>query len=465
MKAFMDKDFLLKNETARRLYAAAETMPIIDYHCHLNPQEIAENIQFRNIGHLMLGGDHYKWRQMRAFGIDEKYICGDASDYDKFLAYARMLPAAIGNPLYHWTHLELRRVFGIEDVLNEASAPSIWERANALLATDEYRAKGLIRRFNVEVVCTTDDPIDSLEYHKAIAQDGAFATRVLPAFRPDKAINADRAGFKEYMQKLSEVSGVEIRTTSDVIEALGKRVEYFHACGARISDHGLDSVPHACFDRAKADRALAAGLLGHAVRPEDLDAYRTLVLVGLGEIYHKMGWAQQYHIGALRNNNKRMFERFGPDIGFDSVSDAPFARDLSRILDAQDANASLPKTVLYCLNGTANSVIGTMTGNFQGDGIRGKIQFGSGWWFCDTLPGMVEQMTALANLGLLSQFVGMLTDSRSFVSYPRHEYFRRILCNLIGEWVENGESPADMEALEAMVKDICYYNAKRYFGL
>ncbi|HIS93680.1 MAG TPA: glucuronate isomerase [Candidatus Alectryocaccomicrobium excrementavium] len=465
MKPFMDKNFLLKNETARRLYAVAETMPIIDYHCHLSPQEIAENIPFRNIGHLMLGGDHYKWRLMRAFGIDEKFICGDASDYDKFLAYARMLPYAIGNPLYHWTHLELRRVFGIEDVLNEASAPSIWERANALLATEEYRAKGLIRRFNVEVICTTDDPIDSLESHRAIARDGAFATRVLPAFRPDRAINAARAGFREYMQKLSEVSGVDIRTTDDVVEALSRRIEYFHACGARISDHGLDSVPHACFDRSKADRALAAGLMGHAVRAGDLDAYRTLVLVALGNVYHKMGWAQQYHLGALRSNNRRMFERLGPDTGFDSVADAPFAHDLSRILDAQDATASLPKTVLYCLNGTANPVIATMAGNFQGDGIRGKIQFGSGWWFCDTLPGMVDQMTSLASLGLLSQFVGMLTDSRSFVSYPRHEYFRRILCNLIGEWVENGEYPADMEALETMVKDICYYNAKRYFGL
>ena len=465
MKAFMDENFLLQSETAKQLFKAAEEMPIIDYHCHLSPREIAENIQFRNIGHLMLGGDHYKWRQMRTFGIDEKYICGDGSDWEKFLAYAKMMPGAIGNPLYHWTHLELCRVFGITEILSEKTAAVIWEKANALLATEEYRAKGLISRFNVEVLCTTDDPIDSLEYHGAIAEDTDFKTRVLPTFRPDKAMNAERAGFREYIERLSEVSGVEINNTADVIEALTLRAEYFHACGARVSDHGLDTVPHARFDRAAANRALADGLNGNPVSPDDLDSYRTLIMVALGKVYHRLGWVQQYHLGVLRNNNARMFSKFGPDIGFDSVGDAPFAHDLSRILDAQDRDNALPKTILYSLNGCANSVIGTMAGNFQGGGIPGKIQFGSGWWFCDTKPGMIDQMTALSNLGLLSQFVGMLTDSRSFVSYPRHEYFRRILCNLIGEWVENGEYPADMEYLTAMVKDICYYNAKRYFAL
>jgi len=376
-----------------------------------------------------------------------------------------MMPGAIGNPLYHWTHLELRRVFGITEILSEKTAAVIWEKANALLATEEYRAKGLISRFNVEVLCTTDDPVDSLEYHGAIAEDTDFKTRVLPTFRPDKAMNAERAGFREYIERLSEVSGVEINNTGDVIEALTLRAEYFHACGARISDHGLDTVPHARFDRAAANRALADGLNGNPVSPDDLDSYRTLIMVALGKVYHRLGWVQQYHLGVLRNNNARMFSKFGTDIGFDSVGDAPFAHDLSRILDAQDRDNSLPKTILYSLNGCANSVIATMAGNFQGGGIPGKIQFGSGWWFCDTKPGMIDQMTALSNLGLLSQFVGMLTDSRSFVSYPRHEYFRRILCNLIGEWVENGEYPADMEYLTAMVKDICYNNAKRYFAL
>ncbi len=466
MKQFMDKDFMLSTETAKVLFhEAAENMPILDYHCHLSPKEIAENIAFRNVSHLFLGGDHYKWRAMLAFGIPEKLIRGDGNDKDKFFAYAKMLPHAIGNPLYHWTHLELKRVFGIDTVLSEKTAPEIWDQCNALLTSEDFRAQRLIDKFHVDTLCTTDDPIDDLRWHKQIAKEGTLNAKVLPAFRPDKAVNVDRAGFAEYISKLSSVSGVTIKTTDDVIDALGKRVAFFHEAGCRISDHALDTVPFADVKMKKADRALKDSLEGETVSPEDAVHYRTALLTALGEMYHQHGWVQQYHIAAMRNNNTRIFKTFGPDVGFDSILDEPIAHNLSRLLDAQDKRDSLPKTILYSLNPAANAVIGTMLGNFQQSGIPGKIQMGSAWWFLDQRDGMVDQMKTLANMGLLSRFVGMLTDSRSFVSYPRHEYFRRILCDVIGTWVENGEYPSDIEFLKTMVQNICFNNAKQYFHM
>ncbi len=465
MKPFMNEDFLLSNDTACALYhGAAEAMPIIDYHCHLIPREIAQDRRFDSVTQLMLGGDHYKWRAMLSNGVDEALIRGDGDDLEKFKAYAHTVRRAVGNPLYHWTHLEFKRVFGIDDILNEDTAESIYHRCNELLKTPGYSAQGLIDRFHVETLCTTDDPIDDLAYHDQIAKS-ALKAKVLPAFRPDKAIHIDRVGAKEYLEKLSEVSGVEIRKTGDVVAALEKRVRYFDAHGAKISDHALDTVPYAAPDEHRADAALSAALRGEAPNDLDLECFKTALLVALGGVYKKFGWAQQYHIAAMRNNNARMFARYGADVGFDSINDAAIAPKLSRLLDAQDKLGALPPTVLYSLNPAANAVIGTMLGNFQESGVRGKMQMGSAWWFLDQRDGMEEQMRTLANLGMLSNFVGMLTDSRSLISYPRHEYFRRILCNLIGSWVENGEYPADLPFLEEMVKDICFYNAKRYFKL
>lgn len=467
MRKFMDEDFLLSTPAAQKLYHDyAENMPIYDYHCHLSPKEIAENIRFRNIGHLMLGGDHYKWRAMAAYGIDDRNIRGEGSDYDKFLAYATAMPYMIGNPLYHWTHLELKRVFGIETPLNAKSAPEIWEKANAMLATDDFRAKRLIEKFNVKLVCTTDDPVDSLEWHDKIAEDKEFKAKVLPAFRPDKAVNILKGGFADYIAQLSKVSGIEIKTTADVIAALDSRVEYFHQHGARISDHGLDTLPAPGADMARADAALAAALSGKEVCPECADHYRACLLIALGGMYARRGWVQQYHVNALRNNNSAMFDKYGPDTGFDSVNDSLIAEKLSFLMDAQEKLGMLPKTILYSLNERDNYVLASMAGNYQTNGkIAGRIQFGSAWWFCDQKDGMFTQMRNLASVGLLSKFVGMLTDSRSFVSYPRHEYFRRILCELIGSWVDNGEYPEDWDTLGEIVRGVCYNNAVEYFGI
>jgi glucuronate isomerase len=465
LKQFMDNDFLLATETAKALYYdAARDMPIYDYHCHLNPKDIAENLRFRNIAHLMLGGDHYKWRAMLAFGIDEKLIRGDGSDKEKFAAFARMLPHAIGNPLYHWTHLELQRVFGIDIPLNEKTVNDIWDYTTELLADDEFRAQGLIDRFHVDTLCTTDDPRDDLAYHKAIAEAGTLKARVLPTFRPDKAVNVDRPGFPEYIAELSAAAGIPIRCAEDVLAALEKRIDYFNACGARLSDHALDTVPAGKPSRGKADKAFFAAMGGETVKAGHADNYRSMLLTALGGMYAKRGWVQQYHIGAMRNNNSRMYRAYGPDTGFDSVTDAPIAKNLSALMDAQEKTALLPKTILYSLNPAAHTAIGAMIGNFQQPGTQGKVQMGAAWWFLDQKDGMTEQMKVLGNLGLLSCFVGMLTDSRSFISYPRHEYFRRILCGIIGGWVEDGEYPNDPEFLKTMVKNICFNNAKTYFG-
>ena len=465
MKEFMDKDFLLSTDTARKLYKTARDMPIFDYHCHLSPREIYENIQFRNIGHLMLGGDHYKWRAMRANGVPEALCCAAGDDWEKFLAFAGTLKYAIGNPLYHWTHLELRRVFGITDVLTEKSAKVIWDKANAMLQTDDFRCRRLIEKFNVKVICTTDDPCDDLHYHKLLAQDRSFKVRVLPAFRPDKAVRIEDPGFVQYVTQLGRLTGKGALNLQDMLASLEARVAYFHETGARVSDHGLDTVPYAEPDYALAQEAYRKALSGEALSPLERDAYKTCVLRSLGRMYAARGWVMQYHIGALRNNNTRMLQRLGADVGCDSSADAPVAANLARLLDVLERENALPKTILYCLNPRENYTLATMTGNFQTGGVPGKIQFGAGWWFADQKPGMIDQMTALATQGLLGRFVGMLTDSRSFISYTRHEYFRRILCDMIGRWVEEGEYPADMDTLKQLVRGICYENAVEYFGI
>lgn len=464
MAAFMDENFLLSNRVAVKLYQDyAKHMPIIDYHCHLDPKEIYENKTYKNITEVWLYGDHYKWRLMRANGVDEKYITGDASDYEKFLAYAKTVPQMIGNPLYHWSHMELRTFFGVYDLLNEQNAPAIWEAVNAKLNSSGFGARDFITKSNVESLCTTDDPADTLEYHLKLAEDKSFTTRVLPTFRPDKGLEINRATFLDWIGKLSDVSGISIANYDDLLKALESRVEFFHQTGCRVSDHALDYVPYAEVTKEEAAAIFAKALRGEKVSLQEEQQYKTYTFVFMGKLYAERGWVMQLHINAARNNNTRMFNVLGPDTGYDSINDSSIAYPLSRLLDALDQDNALPKTVLYSLNPAQNPIIGTMIGNFQGGGIAGKIQFGSAWWFNDTKQGMIDQMTSLAELGLLSRFVGMLTDSRSFLSYTRHEYFRRILCNLIGEWVENGEFPEDMELLGSIVQGICYNNAKQYF--
>ena len=466
MKRFMDEDFLLSTPTAVKLYHEfAENMPIIDYHCHLVPKEIAENKPFRNVTHLFLGGDHYKWRFMASVGIDDRFTRGDGDEYEKFMRYAKAISVAIGNPLYHWTHLELKRVFGITETLNEKTAPAIWEKCNALLATEDFLPRRLIERFNVKVVCTTDDPVDTLEYHEMLAKDETFKVKVLPTFRPDKAVKINLEGFAEYIKKLGEVSGVEIVSVQDVVKALRLRAAFFAAHGCRISDHALDTVPYEEGSLCEINAAFEKALRGEKLTSREIDLYRTYIMISLGEIYHELNWAQQYHMNAQRNNNGPMYRKYGADIGFDSISDAAISEKLCKLMNAQEEKGNLPKTILYSLNPAANYILGTAIGNFQTQGgIAGKIQFGSAWWFCDQKDGMREQMSILAALGSLSSFVGMLTDSRSFVSYPRHEYFRRILCDLIGGWVENGEYPQDWDTLKTIVQGICYNNAEKYFA-
>lgn len=466
MKAFMDQDFLLENDTAKVLYHEyAKDMPIFDYHCHLPAQEIAENKQYENMTELWLGGDHYKWRGMRSNGVTEDYVTGDQPDVDKFMKYAELVPYTIGNPLYHWTHLELKRYFDVEETLSSKTAEAVWTKCNALLGQDDFRAKALITRSNVKAICTTDDPVDDLAYHKEIAGDISFETKVLPTYRPDKAYNIDKPTFIPYIAQLSEVIGYEIDSAETLMKALLERMAYFHEAGCRLSDHGIDVVQYASPNVKVANEVFQKGLKGEKLTYEEVAVFKGTILNAVGKGYAKYGWVMQIHIGALRNNSRRMYESIGADTGFDSVHDETFAAELSLFLDDLDSTDELPKTILYVLNPRDNYVIGTMIGNFQGGGIPGKIQFGSGWWFCDQKEGMIDQMKALSSLGLLSRFVGMLTDSRSFLSYTRHEYFRRILCNLIGEWVENGEYPNDVEFLGQVVQDICYNNAVEYFGI
>ena len=467
MKKFMDENFLLYNPTAINLYHDyAKDMPIIDYHCHIDPKEIYENKKFKNITEAWLYGDHYKWRAMRSNGIDEKYITGDGSDYDKFMAWSQTIPMAIGNALYHWTHLELQRFFGIYDVLNEDTAPLIWEKANTLLSGEGFRVRDLITKSNVKAICTTDDPIDTLEYHIKLKEDTSFDVKVLPTFRPDKGIEINGDGFAAWVKSLEQISEININNYDEFLQALQSRVRFFHSVGCRLSDHGLDEVVvYAEASKEEAAAIFVKALKGETITLEEEKKYKTYTLRFTAKLYHELGWTMQLHIAALRSNNTRMLEKIGPNTGFDSINDESIARPLSRLLDSLERESSLPKTILYTLNPKDNYVLGTMLGNFQGDEIPGKIQFGSAWWFNDNKDGMIEQMKALANLGLLSRFVGMLTDSRSFLSYTRHEYFRRIACNLIGEWVENGEVPADMKLLKNIIQGISYNNANEYFGI
>lgn len=461
----MDKDFLLETETAQKLYHEyAAKMPILDYHCHINPQEIAEDRKFENITQVWLGGDHYKWRQMRSNGVEEKYITGDASDREKFQKWAETLEKAIGNPLYHWSHLELQRYFGYYGALNGETAEEVWNLCNAKLQEDGMSARNLIRQSNVTLVCTTDDPVDSLEWHEKIAADESFEVQVLPAWRPDKAMNLEKTDYLEYLKKLEVVSGVKIDSFASLIEALRIRMDYFAEHGCSVSDHGLEYVMYAPASEEEIEAIFAKRLRGEAVSRADELQFKTAYMVALGREYHKKNWVMQLHYGVKRDNNGMIFGKLGPDAGIDCINNYAPSSEMADYLNALAITDELPKTILYSLNPTDNAAIGTIIGCFQSEEARGKIQQGSAWWFNDNKQGMIEQMTSLANLGLLGNFIGMLTDSRSFLSYTRHEYFRRIMCNLIGGWVENGEYPADEKVLGRMVQDISYNNAVRYFG-
>ena len=465
MKTFMDEDFILRTETAKRLFHDyAEKTPVLDYHCHLEPKEIAEDRQFKNITELWLGGDHYKWRIMRSDGVDEKYITGDGSDEEKFHAFARALPRAIGNPMYHWCHLELQRYFGIYETLSEKNWKEIYDKCNEKLKTPEMSAKNLIRMSHVTLVCTTDDPVDDLHYHKQIREDESFDVQVLPAWRPDLAMSPGKEGFVAYIGELSSVSGVDIVDFATLKKALCKRLDYFVENGCLITDHGLDYAEYRPVSEEKMNELVKRSLAGEALTAEEQISFQTMMMLFLGREYAHRNLAMQLHYGAKRENNELVFKSAGANAGIDCINEKGFSAGVADFLNALCRTGELPKTILYSLNPTDNAVIGTMLGCFQGDGIRGKIQQGSAWWFNDHKPGMTEQITSLASLGLLGNFIGMLTDSRSFVSYPRHEYFRRILCDFLGTLVENGEYPEDYEMLGEMVKDISYYNAVRYFG-
>ncbi|MDE7139864.1 MAG: glucuronate isomerase [Treponemataceae bacterium] len=468
MKKFMDKNFLLETKTAQKLFEACKDEPLWDYHCHLPPEQIAQNKKFSSITDIWLGGDHYKWRQMRTYGIDEKYITGDAEPYEKFVRWAETIENLIGNPLYHWTHLELQRYFGIDEPLTVKSAPEIYKAANELLKGDDLSVKGIFKNFHVYAVGTTDDPADSLEYHKAIAAGtapiGTIDTKVRPSYRPDKAININLPTYPAYIKKLSEVSGIDIQTSDDVIAALIKRLDFFIENGCRASDHALEYPPFKIASDKEIDAVVKKALSGEAVSEAEAEAYKTKILLALGREYAKKNVVMQWHMNAIRDNNKAMFKKLGPDTGFDGSHDKPLAENLAALLNLIEENGGLPKTILYTLNPKDYYSIGTIMGCFQGGGIKGRVQLGSGWWFCDHRDGMEQQIKVLGNLGMIPAFVGMLTDSRSFLSYSRHEYFRRILCNVIGGWVENGEYPDDMERLTKMIKDISFGNALRYFG-
>jgi glucuronate isomerase len=467
VKPFMDDNFLLQNEVSERLYHDyAARQPIIDYHCHLSPQEIYENKRFSNLAEIWLYGDHYKWRAMRANGVPEALVTGGPgiTDYDRFMAWVKTVPMTLGNPLYHWSHLELRRYFGIEELINEANAPLIWEKANALLQSDCFSVRRLIQEQQVRVICTTDDPTDSLEYHEGIKALDDFDCLVLPSFRPDKGLEIRKITFVPWVKKLEEACGLQVEGYEQFLAALDSRITHFAKVGCKVSDHALDQVYYADTTLAEVTAIFAKALRGELLSLEEEQKHKTYTLTHLGEQYAKRGWTMQLHIHASRNNNSRTYRKLGPDTGFDSIHDGQLAYPLMKLLDGIEATGTLPQTILYSLNPKDYSVLGTLMGSYQDGTVPGKIQLGSAWWFNDTKDGMLEQMNMLANMGLLSRFVGMLTDSRSFLSYPRHEYFRRILCNMIGEWVVRGEVPYDLELLGGMVENISYLNAKNYFG-
>ncbi len=466
MKPFMKEDFLLSTSTARALfhdYAAA--MPIVDYHCHVSPREIFENKRFENLAQVWLAGDHYKWRLMRSNGVEERFITGDAPEREKFQKFAEALPRAIGNPMYHWCHLELKTYFGYEGVLNGNTAEEVWQLAAARLNDPDMGVRGLIDQSNVAFIGTTDDPADSLEWHRKLADDPTMTATVAPSFRPDKALNIDKVGWQEYIARLSEAAGVAIDGIDTLEAALGRRIDYFAAHGCRASDHGLDFAVFHRQERPTVDAVVKKGLRGETVSADEATALKTALLLYCAEEYTRRGWVMQIHYNCLRNPNSAMFRALGPDTGFDCIGPMGGAQALASLLDAMHERNALPRTILYSLDGGDNAFLDSLIGSFQGSEVAGKLQHGSAWWFNDTKQGMIDQLTSLANLGILGNFVGMLTDSRSFLSYTRHDYFRRILCELIGGWVENGEYPADMDTLGGLVQDICYYNATRYFRL
>lgn len=465
MKTFMDENFLLSTETAQRLFHSyAETMPVLDYHCHISPEEIATDRRFENITQVWLGGDHYKWRFMRSCGVDEAYITGNASDRDKFFKWAEVLGKAIGNPLYHWSHLELQRYFDYHKPLNQNTASEVWELCNKKLAEKDMSARGLIRKSNVTLICTTDDPIDSLCYHKAIAEDQSFSVQVLPAWRPDRSIAIEKPDFAAYIEQLSSVSHIEINSFPALCKALKVRLDFFDSMGCVVSDHGLDYVMYAPATEQQADMILKKRLSGAALSHEEILQFKTMLLLFLGREYARRGWVMQLHYGVKRNNNTRLFQAIGADTGYDCIGDQAPAGELADFLNALECTNELPKTILYSLSPNDNAAIETIMGCFQNSQAVSKLQHGSAWWFNDHRPGMEAHLRSLASLGNLSGFVGMLTDSRSFLSYTRHEYFRRILCEYIGTLVENGEFADDEQILSDLVKDISYRNAVAYFG-
>ena len=466
MKPFLDENFLLQTETARQLYHNhAAKMPIIDYHCHLDPAMIAADRKFDNLGQIWLEGDHYKWRAMRTNGVDERFCTGkDATDWEKFEKWAETVPFTMRNPLYQWTHLELRRAFGVYKILNPATAAEIFAECTEKIRTPEYSARGLMRMFKVEVVCTTDDPVDSLEHHSALKKE-AFEIKVLPTWRPDKAMAVENpTAYKAYVEKLSEISGVSINKYADLIEALQKRHDHFAQVGCKLSDHGIEEFYAEDYTQSEIDTIFYKVYSGKELTHTEIIKFKSALMVEGAKMDHAKGWTQQFHFGCIRNNNTRLFNKLGPDTGFDSIGDFTMAKSMSKFLNSLDTSNQLTKTILYNLNSRDNDMIATMIGNFQDGSVAGKMQFGSGWWFLDQKKGMEAQINSLSALGLLSRFVGMLTDSRSFLSYPRHEYFRRILCNLIGNDVENGELPAsELPFIGHLVENVCYYNARDFF--
>ncbi|SRR5579871_1576221 len=464
MKKFLDENFLLRSETAKHLYHdVAANMPIIDYHCHLSPEQIANDINFKNLTDIWLSGDHYKWRAMRTNGIDEAFCTGSRTDYEKFEKWAETVPYTLRNPLYHWTHLELKRYFGIDELLNPASAKRIYDECNQALSKPEFSVRALLKKMKVEVICTTDDPIDSLNHHKKISED-RFEIKVLPAFRPDKAMNTDDIrSFNDYLSALETISNISIIHYSDYLDALKMRHDHFAANGCTVSDHGLEFVYAEDYTDQEIRNIFSKLRSQKALNKEENLKFRSALLFEFALWDHEKNWVQQFHLGAMRNNNSRMMRSLGADTGWDSIGDFPQARSLQKFLNKLDANNQLTKTILYNLNPSDNAIMSTMIGNFNDGSMAGKIQWGSAWWFLDQQEGMKEQLNTLSNMGLLSRFVGMLTDSRSFMSYPRHEYFRRILCGLFGEEIERGELPNDLDWTGKIISDICYHNAKNYF--
>ncbi len=465
MKAFMDQDFLLHTQTAKELYHEfAAKVPVLDYHCHINPQEIAKDRKFENITQVWLGGDHYKWRQMRSNGVDEYYITGDAPDREKFQKWAETLDKAIGNPLFHWSHLELQRYFGYHGVLGSDTAEEVWNLCNNKLQEDAMSVRNLIRQSNVTLICTTDDPADDLKWHKMIAEDESFEVQVLPAWRPDKAMNLEKPDYPAYLEKLGQAADWKIQSFADLKNALVNRMEFFDSFGCRASDHALEYVMYNPASENEVEAIFAKRLKGEEISRQEELKFKTAFMIFVAKEYARLGWAMQLHYGCKRDNNKIMYEKLGPDTGYDCINNYAPSSETADFLNALNESGAMPKTILYSLNPNDDEALGTILGCFQNADMIGKIQQGSAWWFNDNKTGMIKQMTSLANLSLLGNFNGMLTDSRSFLSYPRHEYFRRIMCDLIGGWVENGEYPRDMKKLEKIVKGISYNNAVRYFG-